>query len=91
MVILGIGNILQKDDGFGVYASTYLKENYTFSEDIKIVDGGVEGIGLFSLFEESSNILILDTIELDDEPCSLYLLPAKELFGRGLNSGGLMK
>jgi hydrogenase maturation protease len=88
MVILGIGNVLQKDDGFGVYASTYLKENYTFSKDIKIINGGVEGINLFSIFEENENILILDTIELKDTPASIYLLPADELTGHGLNSGG---
>jgi len=88
MTILGIGNVLQKDDGLGVYASTYLKENFTFSEDVKIINGGVEGINLFSIFEEDNKILILDTIELDDEGGSIYLIPAKELSGHGLNSGG---
>jgi len=88
MTILGIGNVLQKDDGLGVYASTYLKENYSFSEDITIINGGVEGINLFSILEQSSSVLILDTIELEDDPASIYLLPATELSGRGLNSGG---
>ena len=88
MTILGIGNVLQKDDGLGVYASTYLKENYTFSKDVNIINGGVEGINLFSVFEESDKILILDTIELEDDPASIYLIPAKELSGHGLNSGG---
>ena len=88
MTLLGIGNILQKDDGFGVYASTYLKENYTFNEEINIINGGVEGINLFSIFEESRNILILDTIEIEDNPASIYLIPATELSGHGLNSGG---
>ena len=88
MTILGIGNVLQKDDGFGVYASTYLKENYTFSKDVNIINGGVEGINLFSVFEESDKILILDTIELEDDPASIYLVPAKELSGHGLNAGG---
>ena len=88
MVILGIGNVLQKDDGIGVYASTYLKENYFFSEEVKIINGGVEGINLFSLFEENNNILVLDTIELDDTPASIYLIPSYELSGHGLNSGG---
>ena len=88
MTILGIGNVLQKDDGLGVYASTYLKENYRFSEDVSIINGGVEGINLFSILEQSSSVLILDTIELEDDPASIYLLPATELSGRGLNSGG---
>ncbi len=88
MTLLGIGNVLQKDDGLGVYATTYLQENYTFSEEITIINGGVEGINLFSVFEESDKILILDTITLDDKPTSIYLIPAKELSGHGLNAGG---
>jgi len=88
MRVVGIGNILQKDDGFGVYASTYLKENYNFTPKIEIINGGVEGINLFSVVEQSNRILILDTIELNDTPSSIYLIPVSELNGYGLNSGG---
>ena len=88
MVILGIGNVLQKDDGIGVYATTYLAKNYSFSKEVKIVNGGVEGINLYSIFEENKNILILDTIELNDTHGSIYLIPSNELRGYGLNSGG---
>ena len=88
MIILGIGNVLQKDDGIGVYASTYLKENYTFSSKVEVINGGVEGINLFPIFEENDHILILDSIGLEDEPGSIYLIPSYELGGHGLNSGG---
>ncbi len=88
MVILGIGNVLQKDDGLGVYASTYIKQNYTFSEDVTIINGGVEGINLFSIMEENDHVLILDSIEIEDNPASIYLIPSSELSGHGLNSGG---
>ena len=88
MVVLGIGNVLQKDDGLGVYASTYLERNYTFTPEIRVINGGVEGINLFSVFEENDNILILDAIEIEDEPGSIYLIPSHELAGKGLNSGG---
>jgi len=88
MTILGIGNVLQKDDGLGVYASTYIKKNYTFSQKVEIINGGVEGINLFSVLEQNDNVLILDSIALDDEPGSIYLIPSSELSGHGLNSGG---
>lgn len=88
MVILGIGNILQKDDGFGVYAAMYLNENYLFSNDINIINGGVEGINLLNVFIENDKVLILDTIGLEDAPGSLYVIPTHELGGYGLNSGG---
>ncbi len=88
MVILGIGNVLQKDDGFGVYAAMYLNENYLFPKDINIINGGVEGINLLNVFIENDKVLILDTIGLEDTPGSLYVIPTHELGGYGLNSGG---
>jgi hydrogenase maturation protease len=38
--------------------------------------------------ERSDRVLILDSIELDDEPGAIYLIPSHELSGHGLNSGG---
>lgn len=88
MVIIGIGNVLQKDDGLGVYAATYLNENYIFSKEIEIINGGVQGINLFNVVEESDHIVILDSIALDDVPASIYAIPAEEISGYGLNNGG---
>jgi len=88
MVILGIGNVLQKDDGIGVYAAMYLNDNYHFSKEVTIINGGVEGINLLNIFIENDKVLILDTIGLEDAPGSLYVIPAHELGGYGLNSGG---
>ena len=88
MIVLGIGNVLQKDDGIGVYAATYLQQNFTFTPEVEIINGGVEGINLFSVVERSKELLILDSIHLNDEPGSIYLIPSHELGGHGLNSGG---
>jgi hydrogenase maturation protease len=87
ITILGIGNVLQKDDGIGVYATEYLLLNYTFKPHINIINGGVEGINLLDIFIENDDIIILDTISLDDKPASIYNIPASELGGYGLNSG----
>ena len=88
MVIIGIGNVLQKDDGLGVYAATYLNENYTFSQTIEIINGGVEGIHLLNVLEESDHVVVLDCLQLNDAPASIYAIPAKEISGYGLNNGG---
>jgi hydrogenase maturation protease len=88
IAILGVGNILEKDDGIAIYASSYLETNYTFSPTIDIINGGVEGINLLNLFMEYDYILILDAIEIDDIAGSIYHIPSEELTGYGLNSGG---
>ena len=87
MIILGIGNVLQKDDGIGIYAATYLKENYMFSSDVEVINGGVEGLNLFPVFEKNDHILILDSISLEDDSGSIYLIPSYELGNHGLNIG----
>jgi len=88
LAILGVGNILEKDDGIAIYATSYLEKNYSFSPSIDIINGGVEGINLLNLFMEYKYILILDAIEIEDEAGSIYHIPSNELTGYGLNSGG---
>ena len=88
MTIIGIGNVLQKDDGLGVYAASYLRQNYNFSEEVNIINGGVEGIHLLNVLEESNHVVVLDCLQLNDAPASIYAIPAKEISGYGLNNGG---
>lgn len=88
LAILGVGNILEKDDGIAIYATSYLENNYTFEPKIHIENGGVEGINLLNFFMEHENILILDAIDIDDEAGSIYHIPSEELTGFGLNTGG---
>jgi len=88
LALLGVGNILECDDGIAIYATKYLEKNYTFEPNIEIINGGVEGINLLNLFMEHKHIIILDAIEIDDEVGSIYHIPSHELTGYGLNSGG---
>jgi len=88
ITIIGIGNVLQKDDGLGVYTASYLYENYTFSQEISIINGGVEGIHLLNVLEESDHVIILDCLQINDTPASIYAIPANEISGYGLNNGG---
>jgi hydrogenase maturation protease len=88
LAILGVGNILEKDDAVAVYATRYLESNYDFNPKVDIINGGVEGINLLNMFMEYRHIIILDAIEIDDEPGSIYHIPSDKLTGYGLNSGG---
>ncbi|MCF6340622.1 MAG: hydrogenase maturation protease [Sulfurimonas sp.] len=88
IAILGVGNILQYDDGIAIYATSYLEKNYTFFPELEVINGGVEGINLLNLFMQYEHIIILDAIEIDDAVGSIYHIPSPELAGHGLNSGG---
>lgn len=86
--LLGVGNILEGDDGIAVYATAFLEANYSFVSDITIINGGVEGINLLDVFIEHDRVVILDAIDIEDAPGSIYHIPAAELSGYGLGSGG---
>lgn len=83
IVVVGIGNILFKDEGVGVYAGRFLEENYTFEPAIDIIDGGTLGFKLMTYYQTYDKVLIIDTISIDDAPGSVFNVPAQELMDLG--------
>ncbi|MDH4943616.1 HyaD/HybD family hydrogenase maturation endopeptidase [Sulfurimonas sp. C5] len=81
--IIGAGTIIFQDEGVGVYASKYIEQNYTFLDDVTLVDGGVLGFGLMPYYQEYDKVIILDTLTIDDSVGSIYNLPSEELLGLG--------
>ena len=82
-IIIGIGNILFKDEGVGILASKYLEANYIFTPEIEIIDGGTLGFKLMEYFLDYDNVIILDTVSVEDAPGSVYRLPSEVLLGLG--------
>lgn len=82
-IIIGVGNMLFKDEGVGIYASEFLKQNYSFEGDIEIIDGGTLGFKLMTYFQEYENVIILDTVSIEDKPGEIYRLPSEVLLGIG--------
>jgi len=82
-LLIGVGNVLFTDEGVGVYAAKYLETNYKHDDSLEIIDGGVLGFKLMALFQEYDNVIILDTVSIEDAPGSVYRLPAEELLGLG--------
>ena len=63
LLILGVGNPLKGDDGFGVAAVQELMRE-PLPEGVAAVDGGTAGLGLASLIEEGEAVLILDAADM---------------------------
>ena len=83
-IVIGVGNMLFKDEGIGIYASEYIKQNYKFDdEELEIIDGGTLGFKLMTYFQEYDNVIILDTVSIEDEVGSIYRLPSDVLLGLG--------
>jgi hydrogenase maturation protease len=63
-VVLGLGNILNRDEGLGVHALHALSNQLaTHPAELELLDGGVMGLDLLAVVEECSHLLILDAID----------------------------
>ncbi|GGD43072.1 hydrogenase 2 maturation protease [Malaciobacter pacificus] len=82
-IVVGVGNMLFKDEGIGIYAAEYIRQNYEFEGDIEVIDGGTLGFKLMTYFQEYDNVIILDTVSIEDEIGGIYRLPSDVLLGLG--------
>lgn len=82
-IVIGVGNVLFKDEGVGVYAARYLEKNYSFNPEVEVIDGGTLGFKLMCYLQEYDHVVILDTISIDDEVGSVYVIPGEEMLGMG--------
>lgn len=79
ILILGVGNTLLGDEGFGVHAMRYLEENYAWPENVRLVDGGTLGLLLLAELLECDRAIILDVALGDCEPGTFYELDGDNL------------
>ncbi len=79
LLVLGLGNIILKDEGVGVHVANAIKERYTFSPDVEIVDGGTLGLDLLPLFEGREKILIIDAVYFGKDPGHIGVLHNDEI------------
>lgn len=71
--MLGIGNLLMGDEGVGVHAVNYIKEE-NVPLAAHVLDGGTGGFHLLSLFADYDPIIIIDATMDDKTPGTATLL-----------------
>jgi hydrogenase maturation protease len=73
-LVLGLGNILWADEGFGVRAVEALHAAFEFPPHVRVMDGGTQGIFLIPWVRIANRLLILDAIDYGLEPGSIRLI-----------------
>lgn len=73
-LVLGIGNVLWADEGFGVRAVEALNADYCFSADVRLMDGGTQGMFLLAYVRQVKRLLIFDAIDFGLAPGALRLI-----------------
>jgi hydrogenase maturation protease len=70
-VVLGIGNLLWADEGFGVRCIETLQRRYEFADHVRLIDGGTQGLYLIQHVQEADALLIFDAIDYGLAPGTL--------------------
>ncbi len=74
VLILGIGNVLWADEGFGVRCIEAMAESYALPPTVRLLDGGTQGLYLLPFLEEADRLLVFDAIDYGLPPGTMKLV-----------------
>jgi hydrogenase maturation protease len=78
ILILGIGNILLKDEGVGVHVVRRLKE-ISLPGNVEVLDGGTAGLDLVDFIANRKKVIVIDAVNAGEKPGTIYHLTEKNL------------
>ncbi|OHC70326.1 MAG: hydrogenase expression/formation protein [Rhodocyclales bacterium GWA2_65_20] len=78
-VVLGIGNVLWGDEGFGPQAVARLKERNAVPAQIELVDGGTQGLYLLPLIQDAARLVVFDAVDFGKPPGAIVVLRDAEI------------
>jgi hydrogenase maturation protease len=78
-LVLGLGNILMRDEGIGVRAVELLAERYEFPPEVQLLDGGTLGLNLLPYVEDADRLLVIDAVHVGGEPGTVVRLESEEV------------
>ena len=70
--VLGLGNVLLRDEGAGVSVINALTSEFVFSPPILLLDGGTLGFSLINEIQDCSRLIIIDAVKAGGAPGTVY-------------------
>ncbi len=80
-LILGIGNILLRDEGVGVRVIEAM-HGLPLPEGVEILDGGTSGADLVDAVAGRRKVIVVDAVKADAEPGTVLRFSDKDLIAR---------
>lgn len=78
-LVLGIGNLLWADEGFGVRCVEELHRHYALPAGVRVMDGGTQGLYLVQYVQQARNLLVFDAVDWGDAPGTLRVVRDDEV------------
>lgn len=79
IIVLGIGNVLWADEGFGVRCAEILQQRYEFASNVQLIDGGTQGLYLIQHVQCADYLLIFDAIDYGLAPGEMKVVEGEDV------------
>jgi hydrogenase maturation protease len=78
ILVLGIGNILLRDEGVGVHVVEYLQKQ-SMPPNVDVLDGGTAGFDLLDIISDRRVIILIDAIDAGHPPATIVRFTPEDL------------
>lgn len=79
VLVMGIGNTLQQDDGIGIHVTDTLRAGQAADPNLDIIDGGTIGLSLLPEIEDADAVIIVDASEIGAKPGTIRVFRNQEI------------
>lgn len=79
ILVIGMGNVLMRDEGIGVRAVEELDARYHLSDNVRVIDGGTTGMELFEPMRHADCLIVADAVNADAPPGTLVRIANEEI------------
>jgi hydrogenase maturation protease len=80
-LVVGLGNLVHRDDGVGVHAIVALRGDRRIPSEVGLLDGGTQGLGLLHHLSGIRRLLVIDAIDAGEPAGTLLHFEGKALRG----------
>ncbi len=74
VLILGIGNVLWADEGFGVRCVEVMADTHALPDNVRLLDGGTQGLYLLPFLEDADALIVFDAIDYGLAPGTMKVV-----------------
>ena len=79
IAVIGIGNVLMGDDGFGPSVIELLRVSWDFPASVELIDAGTPSLNLVTLLHGRDVVLLIDAVNATGQPGEMRLYHGDDL------------
>jgi hydrogenase maturation protease len=79
ILVLGIGNLIFRDEGIGIHAVEKLK-TMKLPHDVELLDGGTLATSYMFIVEERSKVIVIFAMQAGNPPGTIFRMTEEEFY-----------